>query len=291
LFSSWFSDPIKHEDKEIEVSFLDVGADYLSTVGITLTQGRNFEPESETDRKESVIITEDLAKQLGLSKPLGAEIIWSDTVKYYVVGVVKDIYNKALWRKFDPILIRYAPRDNVNHILVKAPTDKLVDVNKYMEAKWKEVFPNRLYESRFMDEELVEADTVNKNLVTMFAFLGVVATFLSTTGLFTLVSLNIIKKMKEIGVRKVLGASTVNITRVINQEFIIILGIATAIGSVLGWYLSIALMKGIWKYYQSVSMSSVIVSAIILFVASFVSIGWKVYNTTRLNPANVLRVE
>jgi len=175
--------------------------------------------------------------------------------------------------------------------LVKAPTDKLVEVNKYMEAKWKEVFPNRLYESRFMDEELVEADTVNKNLVTMFAFLGVVATFLSATGLFTLVSLNIIKKMKEIGVRKVLGASTANITRVINQEFMIILGIATAAGSVLGWYLSMALMQGIWKYYQSVSTSSVIISAIILFVASFVSIGWKVYNTTRLNPANVLRVE
>jgi ABC-type antimicrobial peptide transport system permease subunit len=291
LFSSWMNDPIKHEDKEIEVSFLDIGADYLSTVGVTLTQGRNFEPESETDRRESVIITEDLAKQLGMSQPIGAEIIWSDTVRYYVIGVVKDIYNKALWRKFDPILFRYAPKEDVTHILVKAPTDKLVAVNKYMEDKWKEIFPNRLYESRYMNEELVEADSVNKNLVTMFAFLGVVAMLLSATGLFTLVSLNIIRKMKEIGVRKVLGASTGNITGVVNREFIIVVSIAIAIGSVLGWYLSMALMQGIWKYYQSVSIASIISSAAILLFACITSVGYKVYTTTKLNPARVLRTE
>lgn len=291
LFSSWMNDPIKHEDKEIEVSFFDVGADYLATVGITLTQGRNFEPESETDRRESVIITEDLAKQLGLSQPIGAEIIWSDTVKYYVIGVVKDIYNKALWRKFDPILFRYAPKEAVTHILVKAPTDKLIGVNKYMEEKWKEIFPNRLYESRYMNEELVEADSVNRNLVTMFAFLGVVAMLLSATGLFTLVSLNIIRKMKEIGVRKVLGASMGNITTVVNREFIIVVGISIAFGSVLGWYLSMALMQGIWKYYQSVSVASVVTSSVILLAACIASVGYKVYATTKLNPARVLRVE
>ena len=174
---------------------------------------------------------------------------------------------------------------------MKAQTDKLVEVNKYMEAKWKEIFPNRLYEGKFMDEELVEADAANKNLVTMFGFLGVVAMLLSATGLFTLVSLNIIKKMKEIGVRKVLGASTGNITKVINREFVIILMIATIAGSAMGWYLSMALMQGIWKYYQSVSTTSIAISAMILFAASALSIGYKVYSTTRLNPANVLRSE
>ncbi|HTF21867.1 MAG TPA: FtsX-like permease family protein [Chryseolinea sp.] len=98
-------------------------------------------------------------------------------------------------------------------------------------------------------------------------------------------------KMKEIGVRKVLGASTGNITKVINHEFVIILMIATIVGSVLGWYLSMALMQGIWKYYQSVSFISIAISAVILFVASAISIGYKVYATTRLNPAHVLRNE
>jgi ABC-type antimicrobial peptide transport system permease subunit len=291
LYASGFNDPIKHEDKEIEVDILDVSADYIPTMGITLKEGRNFTLDSETDHKESVIITEGLARKFGILKPIGKEIIWMDTVKYFVVGVVKDIYNNGLWEQLEPIMFRYGPKDDINHILVKAPVDKLMAVNQYMEATWKELFPNKMYDSNYMDDELVEANTVNKNLVTMFVFLGIVALLLSVTGLFTLVSLNIIKKMKEIGVRKVLGASVGNITKVINKEFVIILLVASVLGAPLGWVMSAALMSGIWDYYQAVSVTSMIIAAAILFFASALSIGYKVFKTTRLNPANVLRDE
>lgn len=291
LYSSGFNDPIKHEDKEIEVDILDISAEYIPTMGITIKDGRNFESESETDRKESVIITEGLAKELGMTKPIGKEIIWLDTVKYYIVGVVHDIYTNGLWEKMDPVMLRYAPKDKVNHILVQAKADNLIEINKYMEAKWKIIFPERIYDGNYMDEQMVEADTVNKNLVKMFAFLGVVALMLSVTGLFTLVSLNIIKKMKEIGVRKVLGASTWNITSVVNREFVVILLIASVGGGALGWWLSALLMESIWDYYQKVSLPSMVISAAILLAASIVSIGYKLYKTTRLNPANVLRDE
>lgn len=291
LYRSGFNDPIKHEDKEIEVDIMDVSAEYIPTIGITITEGRNFGSESETDRKESVIITEGLARALDLTNPIGKEIIWLDTVKYYVVGVVKDIYTNGLWEKMDPVMFRYATKDHVNHILVKANADKLISINQFMEAKWKIIFPDKLYDGNYMDEQMVEADTVNKNLVKMFAFLGVVALILSVTGLFTLVSLNIIKKMKEIGVRKVLGASTWNITSVVNREFVIILLIASVGGGALGWWLSALLMESIWDYYQKVTFSSMIISAAILLSASVISIGYKLYKTTRLNPANVLRDE
>lgn len=291
LYASGFNDPIKHEDKEIEVDIMDISADYLSALGIKLKEGRNFTEDSETDRKESVIITEGLARKFGLVQAVGKEIIWMDTVRYYVVGVVQDIYNNGLWEQMDPIMFRYASRDNVNHILVKAPVDKLVDTNKFMEAKWKEIFPDKMYFGNYMDENMVEADTVNNNLVKMFVFLGIVALMLSATGLFTLVSLNIIKKMKEIGVRKVLGASVGNITKVINKEFVIILLIASVGGGALGWWMSAMLMDSIWDYYQEVTLTSMIISATILFVASALSIGYKIYKTTRLNPAHVLRDE
>jgi putative ABC transport system permease protein len=291
LYSSGFNDPIKHEDKEIEVDILDVSADYISTMSIPLKKGRNFEPDSETDRKESVIITEGLAKQLGLVEPIGKKIVWLDTVKYYVVGVVQDIYTNGLWEKTDPVMFRYAPKDEVNHILVKANADKLVDINKFMEAKWKSIFPEKMYDGKYMDSEMIEADTVNRNLVKMFAFLGLVALMLSVTGLFTLVSLNIIKKMKEIGVRKVLGASTWNITAVVNREFAIILLIASVGGGFLGYGLSSIFMESIWDYYQKVSFASMVISAMILIVASVISIAYKLFITTRLNPSNVLRDE
>ncbi len=291
IYASSFNDPIKHEDKEIEVDILDVGEDYVPTVGLTLLQGRNFVADSETDRKESVIITEGLAKDLGLSEPIGKEIIWMDTVHYYVVGVVKDVYNRGLWEKLMPSMFRYGAKDRVQHILVKAPSDKLQEINKFMEEKWKVLFPNRIYNGRFMDSEIVEANTVNNNIVIMFIFLGIVAIFLSATGLFTLVSLNIIKKMKEIGVRKVLGASMANLTRVINAEFAIILLIASVLGAFAGAWMSAMLMKSIWKYYLEATPVTLIISSVLLLLISVLSIGYKVYNTTRLNPANVLRDE
>ena len=291
FYSSSINDPIKHEDKEIEVDILNISADYIATVGLTLMEGRNFTENSETDRKESIIVTQSFVSELGLASPLGKEIIWMDTVKYQIVGVVQDIYTNALWEKLDPVMFRYGPKDNVSHIIVKAPADKLVSVNQFMEAKWKVLFQNRLYNGRYMNEEIVEANTVNKNIVIMFIFLGTVALLLSATGLFTLVSLHIIKKMKEIGVRKVLGASVANITRVINTEFVIILLIASILGGFLGAYMSGMLMKSIWKYYLDATVSTLFASATILFVVSALSIGYKVYSTSRLNPADVLRDE
>jgi putative ABC transport system permease protein len=291
FYSSAFNDPIKAGEKEIEVDILDVGEDYIKTLGLTLVEGRDFVKDSETDRKESVIITELLAAKFGWDKPIGQEITWLDTTKYYVIGVVKNVYNNGLWDEMDPVMIRYGKADQVRHILASAPVDKIADVRKDMERIYKEMFPERIANIRYMDEQMVEANTVNNNIVKMFVFLGIVALMLSATGLFTLVSLNIIKKMKEIGVRKVLGASDANISKVINKEFVIILLIASVLGAAAGSWMSGMLMNSIWDYYQNATLATMIISATILFVVSAVSIGYKVFKTTRLNPSNVLRDE
>lgn len=291
FYSSSFNDPIKSEEKEIEVDIMDIGDDYLQTVGLTLKEGREFVKDSETDRKEAVIITENLASKFGWDKPLGKDITWMDTVHYQVVGVIKDVYNRGVWDEMEPVLLRYGARDQVSHIIASAPADKIAEVKASMEGIYKEMFPERVANVSYMDEEMVEANTVNDNIVKMFLFLGIVALLLSATGLFTLVSLNILKKMKEIGVRKVLGASSGNITRVINTEFVIILSIASLLGAVAGAWMAEMLMSSIWDYYQKATLSTLLISAAIMFASSAVSIGFKVYNTTRLNPASVLRDE
>jgi putative ABC transport system permease protein len=291
LFSSRYNDPIKHEGKEIEVDIMHVGDDYIKTVGLDLVEGRDFQKDSETDRKESVIITQKVARDFGWDKPIGKEIIWLDTVKFYVVGVIADVYNNGLWNEMNPMMIRYTAPENYRHLIVSTPAAKIKDTNDFMEKKWKQTFPNRTYPGRYMDENTVEAATVNNNIVKMFVFLGVIALFLSATGLFTMVSLNIIKKMKEIGVRKVLGATIGNITRVINMKFMIILLIACVLGSGVGWFLSEMLMDSIWDFYQAANGITFVISASILILISVLSIGYKIYNTAKVNPAHVLRDE
>ena len=291
IFSSGYNDPIKYESKQLEVDIINVGDDYVKTMDLDLVEGRDFAKDSETDKKESIIVTEKLAKDLGWDKPIGKEIIWMDTVKLYVIGVIKNVYTNGLWREMDPLMIRYAGPKKYSHVIVNAPADKLIAVNSFMEKEWKQIFPNKLYNGRYLNESMAEATTVNNNIVKMFVFFGIVAMLMSATGLFSLVSLNIIKKMKEIGVRKVLGASVSNITRIINTEFVIILLIASLIGSAMSFYAVDALMDSIWDYYQSTTSITFIISIVALFLVSALAIGYKVFSAASMNPVNTLRDE
>jgi ABC-type lipoprotein release transport system permease subunit len=286
-----YSDPIKHNTKEIEVDIMHVSPEYLPTMGLTLLQGRNFEKDSETDRRESVIITNKVATLFGMDQPIGQEIVWMDTVKFYVIGVVKDVYNRGLWRDLEPMMIRYSPPADYRHLSLSAAPGKLPSVKQYMEDHWKEIFPNRKFASLYMDEEMAEANQVNINIVKMFVFLGAVALLLSVTGLFTLVSLNIIKKMKEIGVRKVLGASIANISRVINTQFVIILLVSCVAGGYTGKVMAELLMGSIWNFFKQTTVTTMVISSGVILIASALSVSFKTYNTAKMNPVNVLRDE
>jgi putative ABC transport system permease protein len=291
IMGSSYNDPIKYEGKEIEVDIMHVSPEYLPTMGLTLTTGRNFQKDSETDRTESVIITEKVARMFGMNDPIGKEIVWMDTAKFYVVGVVKDVYNRGLWQAFEPIMFRYSPPADYRHLIIKAPAAKLSGINKYMEDHWHDVFPNRKFSSQYMDQSIIRANQVNVNIVKMFVFLGAVALMLSVTGLFTLVSLNIIRKMKEIGVRKVLGASIANISRVINLQFSIILIASCLLGGFLGQLMAELLMGSIWDFYKQTTILTMTASSLIMLLASALTVSFKTYNTAKMNPVHVLRDE
>jgi putative ABC transport system permease protein len=291
IFSNRNHEPVKHESKQVEVDIIEVGHQYLKTMDLTLVDGRDFVLDSETDKKESVIISKKMASLFGWNNPLGKELIWKDTVKLYVVGVVKDVYTQGLWRALDPLMIRYVGPERYSQIVVNSKAAKISTINTFMEAKWKEVFPNRLYNGYMLVSNTNQVDNVNKNIVTMYSFLGTMAMLLSATGLFTLVSLNIIRRTKEIGVRKVLGASIGNITRIINTEFFIILIVASLGGSILSYYAVDSLMDSIWDYYQATTSLTFIVSISIMFIVSACVIGYKVFAAASMNPVNTLRDE
>ncbi len=291
IFSALYNDPVKFESKQLEVDIIEVGDDYVKAMGLNIVEGRDFQKDSETDRKESIIITNKFAESFGWDKPVGKQILWMDTVKLYVIGVVKDVYSQGLWREMDPMMIRYTTPDQYTHVIVNAPATKINDINKFMEREWKQIFSNRLYNGWYLNANMAEANTVNDNIVKIFGFMGVIALILSATGLFTLVSLNILKKMKEIGVRKVLGASIANITRIINSEFLIILIISALLGSLLSYFAIDALMRSIWKYYQPATSASFAISVLTMFLISAIAIGFKVFSAASMNPVHSLRDE
>jgi ABC-type antimicrobial peptide transport system permease subunit len=292
IVTGFYNDPVKHEALEREVDIMDVGDGYFEAMDMTLVSGRQFIKDSETDMRESVIITEEFAKVFDWKDdPIGKRLVWMDTVQLYVIGVVKNVYSRALWQPIEPMMIRYTLPKNYQQLVVKSAPGKMADVNAYMEKKWKEVFPNSLYNGQMIDQELQETNEINTNVTTMFGFLGFFAALMTGIGLYTLVSLNIVKRMKEIGVRKVLGASIANIAGVINFEFIVNLGIATLIGGALGFFAANALMDSIWEYYLQLNYISLIVSVSVMVLVAILAVGYKTISTARLNPTKTLRDE
>jgi ABC-type antimicrobial peptide transport system permease subunit len=292
ISSSWYTDPIKYESTEMDVCIFDIGSGYLSTIGATLLEGRDFMENSQQDKESSVIINQELARVLGWDKPVGKRIVLKDTIALNVVGLVKDIYFEGgLWDPLVPMLMRYVPQESFRFLSVRTDTENLSEVKALMDKKWQRVFPDELSTVSFMDEEKAGMRLVNTNIKVMFIFLGIVAVLLSVIGLFSLVSLNLIKRMKEIGVRKILGASVENISFKVSKEFIVILFIASILGSIGGYFLSDLLMSSIWAYHVPLQYLPFVISIIILFVASGLTIGGKVFRAASMNPAEILKDE
>lgn len=275
--------------KHVDVTSVDVGENYLETMGLVLLSGRDFNQNSKTDLQESVLVTRKLVERFGWGNPIGREILVNDTTKVFVIGVIEDIYTSGLWRELQPILFRLTALENYSQLIVRGPTSQLSDINNTMEMQWKKVFPNRLYTGYYINQMSVESDTVNKSIVKMFSFLGVVAILLSATGLFTLVSLTILRRMKEIGVRRVLGASVGNIARLIVSEFFVILFIASVLGSFIGFFVVNLLMDSIWDYFLPTTNVTLFLSTLLMFFISLVIAGHKVFLAASSDPAKILR--
>lgn len=286
----YYKEPVKFENTEHQVEIVDIGDDYLKAMNIVLTDGRDFIMDSETDKKESVLVSEEFVKQFGLTgNPIGKRLVWKDSIQLYVVGVVSDILTDGFWKAAAPVMLRYVGPEQYKQIVVSTSPDHLLSVNDHMKNAWRKISPNTLYSGRYIDGNMYATQMINTNAIRIFGFLGIIAALMSATGLYALVSLNIIKKMKEIGVRKVLGASAGNIVRVINTEFIIILLVASLFGSTLGYLMTDKMMDAIWEYYLPVNAIALGICVVLLFVVAFFTVGYKTIATAWMNPVNTLR--
>jgi ABC-type antimicrobial peptide transport system permease subunit len=291
IFSNPAHEPVTYESSHAEVDIIEVGDNYLATMGIKLLEGRDFIKDSETDQKGSVIITQKMADLFGWNTPLGKEIIWHDTVKFLVVGVVKDIYTNGLWHEIEPMMMRYVLPDQYSQIVVSTKAELVPSVNAFMNKQWNIIFPNRLYNGYMLGSSLQQVDALNMSIVYGYGFLGVIAMLLSATGLYTLLSLNIIRRMKEIGIRKIVGASVSHITRIVNTEFVIILILASALGSWASYNWCTIIMGTIWKYHQDMNIATFAIGIGLLFTISFLTIAYKLFSVATMNPIDTLRDE
>jgi putative ABC transport system permease protein len=176
-------------------------------------------------------------------------------------------------------------------VLRTNPEDRLNVLNS-VETEWKKTFPGKPFQSGIQEDIVYdEAGGYNTNLRQILLFLTVLGCLLSASGIFALASLNVQRRTKEIGVRKVLGASVTSIIKLVNKEFAIVLGSAAILGGVGGYFLTVALMNSLYVQHIDVGFLTVSLCGLIIFVVGLSTTSGTIFKAAVTNPTETLRNE
>ncbi len=267
-----------------------VGDEYLPVVGCDILEGRNFLQDSENDSKESIIVNENFVKTYDISDPLN-QTIYIDRQPFHIVGVVEDFMPYGLFDPIKPCILSLVMENEYQQLIIRANRDKLQGILAETHTIWKGLFPNMPFEGFFMEEAASEALHTNNGILKQFGIMGLFALFLSITGLYSTVSLTVNKRIKEIGIRKALGASVVSIMQLLNKEFSIIVIVSIVIGCAGGYFFMNKFLSDIFTYYEDIGAVSFISASLTIIVFAVLTSGVKIYKAAQSNPTDSLRYE
>ena len=287
---NWGNAVVTSAAQKLETTLFSVGYNYVETMQMRLAQGRTFEENQSADLHNAVVVNQKFVEEMGWSAPLG-QIVSLDTLRYSVIGVVENFHNDGVWRPITPCLLRLAPPENIRTIAVRANAENLQAANEFLRTTWQRIVPDLPYEGYYQDRVMAEALEVSNNIKTMFIYIAVLAIAIAAMGLFALVALNIAKRTKEIGIRKVLGASVTHILHLVNKEFALLLLASTTLASLAGYFIVRALIESIYAYHVGFSTFPFLLSGAIVFVIAAMTVGSQVLKVATANPVEALRYE
>jgi putative ABC transport system permease protein len=279
------------EDQTINSRYNFISYDFFETFGIEVVQGRNFSRDFASDTSEACVINETAVKAFAWEEPLGKKVkFWGKD--YYVVGVVKDFHPYTVFEKIPPFVFRLH-NGNIDREL--RHTVKITSDTKYLKTKqaivdvYKSVFPNTLFEFQYLgDYQDQVAMEIYQGIVSTFLFFSIVTIAIAAVGMFGLVAFTTRSRTKEIGIRKVHGASIQQIFVLLAKEFIVLIIIAIILAMPAGiGFKSVdpAAYKPeneIWGYLYT---------ALLVVGITFLTITFHTRRASRKNPTEALRYE
>lgn len=287
-----YQTPVGIDTSKYTVQAMGVGKNYFETMGLRVVEGRTFNLDNSSDQTEGIVVNKAFVEKTGLMDPLEKIVILHDNPRR-ILGVIENhVDNLFRSKEPEPFIFYPAGKNQYITMLVRSEAADLAETQKYLEGKWKELFPTKQFEAQFQ-EDLVLKDSreTNANLEKIFLFITVLGGLLSASGIFALASLNIAKRTKEIGIRKALGASIQNVVTLLNREFIIILSVAGVLGAIAGYYLTNALLKEIYAFHIPVGIVSVILCTLFIFAVGLVTTSTTIFKAAKANPVDTLRTE
>jgi len=277
------------QDELIETRFLRVDPNYTNTLELEIINGRDFKEENQADWFNAVIINESMAKAFGFEEPLGEFIInEEDTIN--IIGVVKDFHFDSMKRTVMPVMFFLFPYNSIWYVFVRIAPNNIPQTISALEESWNEIVPEYTFEYSFLDENLDDQYNTEERWSKITGYAAFVAIFLSCLGLLGISSLLVTRRIKEIGIRKVNGATMSNILLLLYRDILKWVILAFIIACPLAWFIINKWLQN-FAYHTSLSWWTFVIAGGGALLISFLTISWQSFRAARINPVECLRYE
>lgn len=284
--------------------FFGVDKEFMQTYGVSMVQGRNFDTRSDSS---AIIINETAAKMLGVEEASGQTIdigavargaefspVSEDNIpyKFRVIGIVKDFHFQSLRDKIQPLVLGYNenPIQSIDYYSVKISATNISETLEKLKAIMVKNDEREPFEYHFLDEQLALFYVEDERRQTILAWVAIAAVFIASLGLFGLATYSAEQRVKEIGVRKVLGATIINLVSLLSMDFIKLVLIANVIAFPIAWFATNRWLQE-YAYHISVGWWVFVLAAVLATMIALLTVSYQALKAAMSNPVQSLRSE
>ena len=266
-----------------------VDHDFFDTYEIKFTDGRNFSRDVKSDDSLGFVLNESAVAMMGVTPEqiLTRDFVYGG-VRGRVIGVVKDFHFESLHEPIVPVVFQFG--QFFNRISVKISSDKMQDGLQHIEKVWKEFIPHRPFEYVFISDQYKNLYDSEQKQGELFTFFAGLAILIACLGLFGLATFNTLQRVKEIGIRKVLGASVVNIVGLLSKEIVLLVLISNVIAWPVAWYFMDQWLDT-FAYRININVVLCILAAVGAVIIALLTVSLQTIKAARSNPSDTLRYE
>jgi putative ABC transport system permease protein len=277
------------------IDLFTVNYDFIKSMGMTIAEGRDFSREVPSDTTYAVLVNEAMSKRMGWKNPIGKKFQFlggpaGQNLERRVIGVVKDYHQNSLYDPIEPLMILLG--EELNLVFVRTQEGDVRNSLSTIESIWKGVYPNDPFEYNFLDQDFnsqYKSDEKRSQIFTTFSLLTIV---IACLGLLGLAAFTTEQRTKEIGVRKVIGASVQGLVLLVSKEFFLLVTLGLLIACPLAWYFTDSWLQNFaYRIELQTQWPAFIVSAVLAIVITFATVGFHVIRTATANPVKSLRDE
>ena len=272
------------------INFAVVDQDFVETLGIQMVEGRDFSLDFIGDTLTGVVVNQTLAQRLNWEEPIGKRVQLGDggQIMAQVIGVMKDYHQTGMYNEVESLMLVYRLDNPI--LYVKMAGDDSGNTLDFIGEKWEEIFPGKPFEYSFLEDDFMEQFSNDRNRRTVFAGFTILIIVIACLGLFGLASYTTERRAREVGIRKVFGASIARILRMITWEFLLLIMISFAISIPAAWFL---MRDWLQDFVYRYKMGPVIFlwTILLILLPTVITVSYQSYKAATANPADTIHEE